>query len=116
MKVGKENATLAGSIVAGILASICCIGPLVLAMMGLSGAALAQRFEPFRPVFLVLSYGLLGVAFYFAYRPVNAECGPEGECSMPRANRLGRLMLWVAAVIVVAATAFPLYSRYLFSN
>jgi mercuric ion transport protein len=67
-----QSATAFGSVVSGVLASVCCIGPLVFALLGISGAALARRFEPFRPYLLVLTYGLLGAAFYLAYRPVKA--------------------------------------------
>ena len=109
-----QVATLVGSVVGGVLASVCCIGPLVFALLGISGAAFAHRFEPLRPYFLVLTYGLLGAAFYLAYRPTTAACGPGGACEMPRANRAGELMLWIAAVVVVLTTAFPLYSIYLF--
>ena len=83
-------------------------------LLGISGAAFAHRFEPFRPYFLVLTYGLLGAAFYLSYRPAKAECGPGGAGEMPRANRAGKVMLWIAALVVVLTTAFPLYSVYLF--
>lgn len=109
-----QGATLAGSIVSGILASACCLGPLVLSLLGVSGAASAQRFEPFRPFLLVLTYGLLGGAFYLTYRPGQADCAPGAACEMPRASRVGKVMLWVATVIVLLATLFPLYSVYLF--
>ncbi len=102
----------AGSVVSGILASACCIGPLVLGLMGVSGAALAHGFEPFRPYLLVVTYALLGGAFYLTYRP-QAACGPDEACEMPRANRIGRIMLWIAAIVVVLATAFPWYAQYL---
>jgi mercuric ion transport protein len=46
-----QRATLVGSVVGGVLASVCCIGPLVFALLGVSGAALAHRFEPFRRTF-----------------------------------------------------------------
>ena len=109
-----HGVTLAGSVIGGILASLCCIGPLVFALLGISGAAFAQRFEPLRPYLLVGTYALLGGAFYSAYRPAKAECGPGGACEMPRANRMGKVMLWIAAVIVLLATTFPMYSVYLF--
>jgi mercuric ion transport protein len=102
----------AGSVVSGVLASACCIGPLVLGLLGISGAAFAQRLEPFRPYLLVMTYALLGGAFYLAYRP-QAACGPGEACEMPRANRVGRIMLWIAAIVVVLATAFPWYAQYL---
>src|SRR5207245_939372 len=70
----------AGSVVSGILASACCIGPLVLGLMGISGAAFARRFEPFRPYLLVVTYALLGGAFYLTYRPP-AACGPGEACA-----------------------------------
>ncbi len=107
-----ERVAAAGSVVSGILASACCIGPLVFGLLGISGAAFAQRFEPFRPYLLVVTYALLGGAFYFTYRP-RAVCGPEGACEMRHASRLGKVTLWIAAVIVVLATAFPWYAQYL---
>lgn len=107
-----ERMATAGSVVSGILASACCIGPLVLGLMGISGAAFAQRFEPFRPYLLVVTYALLGGAFYLTHRP-QAACGPGQACEMPRANCVGKIMLWIAAIVVILATAFPWYAQYL---
>ncbi len=109
-----QSAALVGSVVGGFLASLCCLGPLVFALLGISGAAFAHRFEPLRPYFLVLAYGLLGTAFYLTYRPDKAACGPDEACEMPRVNRAARVALWIAAIVVVLTTAFPIYSVYLF--
>lgn len=109
-----QGVTLAGSVIGGILASLCCIGPLVFALLGISGAAFAQRFEPLRPYLLVVTYALLAGAFYSTYRPAQAECAPGAACEMPRTSRVGKVMLWIAAVIVLLATTFPMYSVYLF--
>ena len=106
-----RNATLAGAVIGGILASACCIGPVVFALLGISGAALGQRFEPLRPYFLFATYALLGGAFYSTYGPARTRCQ---ACELPRANRAGHVMLWIAAMVVVLATAFPWYSVYLF--
>jgi len=108
-----ERATAAGSVLTGILASACCIGPLVFALAGVSGAAFAHRFEPLRPYLLVLTYALLGGAFYLTYRSQPTACAPDGTCEMPRTNRVSRAMLWIAAMIVILATAFPWYAEYL---
>lgn len=107
------RATAAGSVLSGVLASACCIGPVVFAVLGISGAAAASRLEPFRPYLLVLTFALLGSAFYFTYRPSPAACGPDGTCEMPRTNRLGKAMLWLAAIAVLLATTFPYYAEYL---
>jgi mercuric ion transport protein len=109
-----SSATIAGSVISGILASACCLGPLLLAFLGISGAAFARLFEPLRPYLLVVTYALLGGAFYITYRPQAEACGPGAACAMPRANRLGKAVLWLAAIVVVLTTAFPWYSPYLF--
>ena len=41
-------AVLVGSVLTSVLASACCIGPVVFVLLGFSGAAAALRFEPFR--------------------------------------------------------------------
>lgn len=109
-----RTATVAGSMLGGFLASICCIVPLAFAMLGISGAAFALRFEPLRPYFLVLTYGLLAGAFHLTYRPAKPECGPGEACEAPTASRSGKAVLWVATIVVVLTTTFPLYSAYLF--
>lgn len=108
------RAVLAGSVVSGALASACCAGPLVLTLLGVSGGALAHRFEPLRPYLLLATYGLLAGAFYLTYRPRQPVCGPGEECAMPRASRLGKVGLWIGAFLVTVTTAFPWYAEYLF--
>lgn len=105
--------TLAGSLAGGFLASVCCIVPLAFAALGLSGAAFAIRLEPARPYFLVLTFGLLGYAFYVTHRPAIAPAS-DAECCEPGPARSGRLAFWIAAVFVVLITAFPTYAPYLF--
>jgi len=114
VKVSKEGLTLTGALVAGLTASACCLGPLVLAIVGLGGAASALALAPYRPYLLVLTVGLLGLAFYLTYRRSASACGPGNACEMPRANRLGKTLLWLVTLVVVLAATFPYYSRYLF--
>lgn len=104
----KEKATLFGALGAGLLASACCIGPLVLAGMGVGAVAAAQQLELLRPLFVALTFLLLGVGFYLAYRkPRTAAC--EGEVCERPAARWGRPLLWLVTVLVLALVAFPYY-------
>ena len=50
----SASGTLAVGGVAAILASACCMGPLVPVSVGLGGAGVSnfQGFEPFRPAFI----------------------------------------------------------------
>ena len=111
MEAGKW--TLGGALVSAALASACCLGPLVLTLLGISGAAAATRLGPVSPYFQALSLLLLAGAFYLAYRPAR-PCGPGEACSLPAASRWGRTLLWVAAPVVLLLVGFPWYSQYLF--
>jgi mercuric ion transport protein len=114
MKISREGLTLVGALVAGLAASACCLGPLILAILGISGAASALTLEPSRPFLLILTAGFLGLAFYLTYRRPVAACGPGEACEMPKANRAGRILLWLVTLLVALAATFPYYSRYLF--
>jgi hypothetical protein len=100
----------AGSVFAAIIASFCCILPIVFALTGFSILGASALFDAWRPYLLGLTFGLLGVGFYFAYRPRNARCAPGSACAMPVSNRSGRLMLWLATLAVILVAAFPYYS------
>lgn len=110
----------ASSILASIVASFCCILPIVFALTGFSVLGASAWFDAGRPYVLGLTFGLLGLGFYFAYRPGKEKCAPRSACAGPVTNRSGRLMLWLATAAVVLFAAFPYYSgavaEWLLSN
>jgi mercuric ion transport protein len=108
MSGSKTVISAAGAVVAALAASACCIGPLVLAVLGLGGAASALALAPYRPWLLGASFLLLGAAFYLTYRRP-AACAPDEACAVPRL-RQGRLLLWLATLVVLLAAASPLLS------
>ena len=98
-----------------IAASVCCIGPLVLALLGLGGGALLLKFEPLRPYFLAVTGLLLGGAFYVTYRrPPAEQCEPGSACANPASRKGQMAVLWIVAALVLLLGAFPYYSKYLF--
>lgn len=111
--------SLGGALLAAVVASVCCIGPLVLLALGVGGAwaGSLRALEPFRPAFIVITLGLLGFAFDRAYRtPAAASCGPDGSCAVPRATRISRVALWIATPLIIALLAFPCIAPQLFSG
>jgi mercuric ion transport protein len=93
---------------AAILASTCCLGPLILVALGLSGAWIGNltRLEPYRPFFIA---GAL-IALFFAgrhiFRPAQT-CNPGEVCAVPRTRRIYKLFFVTVCVLVVIALAFP---------
>ena len=95
--------------VAAILASTCCLGPLVLITLGFSGAWIGNLtvLESYRPLFIGASLVALFFAWRRIYRP-EAECKPGEICAMPQAKRNYRIIFWVVALLVLVALTFPL--------
>lgn len=93
---------------AAILASACCLGPLVLVALGFSGAWIGNLtvLEPYRPIFI----GAALVALFFArrriYRPTQA-CKPGEVCAIPQVRATYKLIFWVVAVLVWSPSDFP---------
>lgn len=112
LKEASNSSSLlaASSVVGAILASFCCILPIVFALAGVSIAGASALFAAWRPYLLALTFGLLALGFYLAYRPRKEDCAPGSACAIPATRRTARLMLWTAAGAVALFAAFPYYS------
>ena len=110
----NEKFLALGSTVAAFVASLCCLGPLILGGVGL-GAVMVATFAPLRPYFLALSGVLLASGFYFVYRKPRVEQACEGQVCAPdsRTRRLAKPLLWLATVAVAALALFPSYGARL---
>ncbi|MCM2333333.1 MAG: mercuric transporter MerT family protein [Anaeromyxobacteraceae bacterium] len=113
------TASIGGAVAAAFAASICCLGPLVFAALGIGGAGLLVRFEAYRPYLATLTVILLGAGFYLTYRRPRLAGGTAAgnlacDCERPTASRLGRATLWVATVVVVIFLGFPYLAEFVF--
>ena len=104
------NLPLIGGAIAAVAASLCCIGPLVLVMLGIGGAWVANlaALEPFRPYFLAAAVIALFFAWKNIYRaPAAAACTPGSLCAMPQTNRVYKLLFWSVVALIALALVFP---------
>ena len=108
--------TTSGGLLAAFLASLCCLGPLVLAALGvgvgatgfLAGMAGALKMLlPYRPYFISLTAVLFGVAFYFSYRRPTVACASGSSCVSATGTRLNRMILWVVAALALGFILAP---------
>ena len=83
-----------------VAATIFCCLPFATGMLGAGLAAVGARFAPFQPYLAALSLGLLGYAWYQAYRPGKVTCVDE-RCDIPSSLRLRRVTVWVMTVVVL---------------
>ena len=61
--------------------------------------------EMYRPLFMVVTFGFLGLAFYLSYRPRRTG-GTQPRARMMTVNRV---MLWTVTVLVALFLFFPQY-------
>ena len=104
----------AGSILGALAASSCCILPLALFGLGISGAWIANftALAPYKPYFATGTLALLGYGYYLVYVKPKQVCA-DGSCAQPLPNRFVRSSLWVATALVVAALSFDMVAPLL---
>lgn len=108
MNAKKGRGALFTGGLAAILASTCCLGPLILVMLGFGGAWASNLtlLEPLRPVFI----GLALIAMLFAWRRIfrpAQDCKPGEICAVPDVQLGYKFMFWIVAVLVLIAIGFP---------
>jgi mercuric ion transport protein len=119
-KQAEAQLIAAGSIVGALAASTCCILPLALTVLGVSGAWMAnlRALAPYQPAFIAVTAALLGYGFYLVYWRPKRACADDTACAQPVVpNRIVRAALWIATVVVILAFSFsfwfPLIVDYL---
>ena len=89
--------------------------PLILSVLGLSGAWIAnlRALEPYQPLFILIAVGFIGAGFYLSYRQPKQACADGMACARPLPNKLVRSSLWLASLIVFAVITFGYWFPYL---
>ncbi len=98
------------AVVAAVGASVCCVGPLVLLVLGIGGTWISSltAMEPYRPVFIGITLVFLFLAFRKLYL-LPAACAPGDACALPATQRNQRLIFWIVTVLLIALLTFPYY-------
>lgn len=111
---GGRGALLAGGL-AAILASTCCLGPLLLITLGVSGAWISNLtlLEPYRPFFISVALVALFFAYRRIWRPV-AACAPGQVCALPQVKRSYQAWFWIVVALVIVALGFPLIAPWFY--
>ncbi len=96
-----SNLTAAGAAcgsvgLSGLAAAMgfCCYGPLAVTLVGVTGAAWFSRFEPYRPIVLILAGAVLGWAFWRVYR--QPQRGPGIQ-----------IVLWLSLILLIGSVFLP---------
>lgn len=108
MDLGNGKGTLIASVLTAVGASVCCVAPLVLLALGISGAWVSTltALEPLRPVFIGLTLLFLGLSFRKVY--LNPQtCVRCAACADAHTVKRQRGMFWVVTVLALTLLAVP---------
>jgi len=101
----KPGWLAAGGLIGAVLASTCCIAPLALLMLGVSGAWIGTltAFEPYKPYFAAAALVFIGFGFWQVYFRPRPACSDGSLCARPQSSRITKAALWSATVLVLLA-------------
>jgi len=105
------KSTLLAGVLAALGATACCFGPLLLVSIGLGGAWVSslRALEAYQPLFVLLTLGFVGFAFYRLYIQPR-RCAPGDTCAVPAVLKRQRLIFWLVLTLIASMFAFPLYA------
>jgi mercuric ion transport protein len=111
----SQSWVAAGSLLGALAASSCCILPVALFSLGISGAWIANftRLAPYKPIFIVVTLAFLGAGYWLTHRASKVACADGAACARPLPNRIVKTVLAAATVLVVVAFAFDYVAPYL---
>lgn len=113
-------------IIPALLASLCCITPVLAVLGGISGIASSFSFlDPLRPYFIAFTVVVLGYAFYNAYKPrkkndVECNCEQTASADERTENKFrtsfinSKKFLWIITAVSIVLISFPYYSQVFF--
>ncbi|MDZ3836188.1 MAG: mercuric transporter MerT family protein [Rhodospirillales bacterium] len=101
----KKSWFAAGGVVGAILASTCCIAPLALLMLGVSGAWIGTltALEPYKPYFAAVALVFIGLGFRQVYFKAKPACVDGSYCAKPQSALITKTALWLATGLVLLA-------------
>ena len=104
-----------GALIGAVAASSCCLLPLALFGVGVTGAWVGNltALAPYQPIFITLTAACLGVGYWMVYRKPKGTCETDGACGPAGPRRVVRIALCCATLLVVSAAAFPYVGPYL---
>lgn len=101
----RKRIAATGSVIGAVLASSCCIVPLVLVTLGVSGAWIGSlsALEPYKPWFAAVTMLFLCAGFWQVYWKPKQKCKEGSYCASPKSDRVVRVALWSATLLVALA-------------
>ncbi|WP_157018064.1 mercuric transporter MerT family protein [Mesorhizobium xinjiangense] len=106
----------AGGVIGAILASTCCIAPLVLLTLGVSGTWIGSltALEPYKPIFAGVALVFIGFGFRRVYFNAKPACEDGSRCARAESALIAKSALWLSTVLVVLALTINWWAPFFY--
>lgn len=114
----RQGLIAAGGLLGAVAASSCCILPLVLFGLGVSGAWIGNftRLAPYQPYFIAATLAFLGYGYWLVYRSGARGCAEGKTCARPLPNRIVKASLILATIVVAAALGLDFIAPFFLNS
>lgn len=101
----RQRLMATGGLLGALAASSCCILPLALFGLGVSGAWIGNftRLAPYQPYFIAATLAFLGYGYWLVYGSSTRTCAEGEVCARPLPNDIVKTCLVLATILVAAA-------------
>lgn len=105
--VGRKRLVAAGGLIGAVLASSCCVAPLLLLTLGVSGAWMGTltALAPYQGYFIAVTLVFLAAGYWHVYFKPKRDCADGSYCASPQSDTVIKIVLWVATTLIALALA-----------
>src|SRR5258708_14969790 len=106
----RQGLAAAGGLLGAFAAASCCILPLTLFGLGVSGVWIGNftRLAPYQPWFIAATIAFLGYGYWLGYRSSRLACAHGRGCARPLPNPIVKTGLIFPPLLVAARLALDL--------
>jgi mercuric ion transport protein len=109
----KAPAMIGGGIIAAMVASLCCVGPVILTLLGVSGAAALSKLDFLRLpmiIVVVIIFVIAGISLF----KKKSSCAPGSLCADPHKYRMMVIAYWLGLIVAIAGITSPYWINWIF--
>jgi len=112
----RVNWAATGALIGAGLASACCIVPLLLVTLGISGAWIANltALEPYKTYVAAVTLSLIAYGFWHVYFKPKPACEDGAWCARPQSGRTTKAALWAGLVVIIFALTIDWWALWFY--
>jgi len=112
----SQRLLASGGALSAVFAASCCIAPLLLLSLGVSGAWIGNltALEPYNWIFIAVAVACLGLGFWHVHSRKVETCEDSTYCARAEASPILKSALWLATALVAASATVDWWAPHFY--